>query len=158
MTQWLRTHTLALVLLLAVPAAALAQQSGAAPSDAQQQQGIQINGSSLMNSTVRGTDGKDLGKVSDLLIDPKDGRVASVIISMGGTLGMGKKEITVPWSAVQLGRDQQQIVITLQQPLIPPAPKAQDQQRGDQSSPAASPSTSGQPQQQPGQPPQQTKP
>lgn len=158
MTQCLRTHTLALVLLLAVPAAALAQQSGAAPSDAQQptQQGVQINGSSLMNSTVRGTDGKDLGKVSDLLIDPKDGRVAAVIVSMGGTLGMGKKEIAVPWHAVQLGRDQQQIVVTLQQPLIPPAPKAQDQRR-DQSSPSASPSTSGQPQQ-PGQPPQQNKP
>ena len=157
MTQWLRTHSLALVLLLAVPAAALAQQSGAAPSDAQQQQqqGIQINGSSLMNSTVRGMDGKDLGKVSDLVIDPKDGRVAAVIISMGGTLGMGKKEITVPWNAVQLGRDQQQIIVTLQQPLMPSAPKAQDQQR-DQS-PSASPSTSGQPQPS-GQPQQQNKP
>jgi sporulation protein YlmC with PRC-barrel domain len=151
MTQWFRTQTLALAFVLALPAAALAQQSGAGQPEAQQQQqqqqGVQINGSSLMNSTVRGTDGKDLGKVSDLLIDPKDGRVASVIVSMGGTLGMGKKEITVPWNAVQLGREQQQIVLTLQQPLIPPAPKAQDQQRGDQSSPAASPSTSGQPQQ-----------
>ena len=38
---------------------------------------------------------------------------------MGITLG--GKDITVPWSAMRLARDQQNVIVTLQQPMMPSA-------------------------------------
>lgn len=139
MTYPFRSYALALALVAAVPAAAVAQQP--APS-----QNVQINGSSLIGSTVRGADGKDIGKVHDVMVDAKEGRISSVVISMGATLGMGGKEMTVPWNAVQVGREEQKVVLTIQQELMPTAPKAQQDQGRDTSSGSASPPTTGQPQ------------
>src|SRR3954470_23160875 len=84
------------------------------------QQGVQIEAKSLIGSTVRGRDGKDVGKVSDVMLDPTEGRVNGVVISMGGVAGIGAKEITMPWNALQVGRDQNKIVVTLQQDPLQP--------------------------------------
>jgi sporulation protein YlmC with PRC-barrel domain len=64
-------------------------------------QGVQIDSRSLVGSTVRGEDGKDLGKVANVMIDANDGRVTALIITVGRTLGgtgitLGGKDITVP--------------------------------------------------------------
>jgi uncharacterized protein YrrD len=74
---------------------------------------------------VRSQDGKDIGKITNLMIDPKDGKVASVVVNMGARMGMGGQEITVPWDAVQVGRDQQSLVVTMQQSQLPQAPGKQ---------------------------------
>jgi sporulation protein YlmC with PRC-barrel domain len=99
------------------------------PGDAsasQGRQGIQIDSRSLVGSTVRGEDGKDLGKVANLMIDANDGKVTALIITVGRTLGgtgitLGGKDITVPWSAIKLAHDQQNVIVTLQQPMMPSA-------------------------------------
>jgi sporulation protein YlmC with PRC-barrel domain len=99
------------------------------PGDAsasQGRQGIQIDSRSLVGSTVRGEDGKDLGKVANLMIDASDGKVTALTITVGRTLGgtgitLGGKDITVPWSAIRLARDQQNVVVTLPQPMMPSA-------------------------------------
>jgi sporulation protein YlmC with PRC-barrel domain len=106
----------------------------------QQSQGTQVKSKSLVGSTVRGQDGKDVGKVSDVMIDPAQGRISSVIISMGGTAGIGARELTVPWNAIQVGRDQQNIVVTLQQDALQQAPPRADDKKKDQSGGQASPS------------------
>jgi sporulation protein YlmC with PRC-barrel domain len=138
------SSALALALALMTPFPALAQPSGQSGPASGASQGVQIQGSSLIGSTVRASDGKDLGKVHDVLVDAQEGRISSVVISMGGTLGMGGKQVTVPWNAVQVGRDQQNVIVTLQEQVIPTAPRAQDHQRNDRAQPAASPSMSGQ--------------
>ena len=89
-------------------------------------QGVQIDSRSLVGSTVRGEDGKDLGKVANVMIDANDGRVTALIITVGRTLGgtgisLGGKDITVPWSAIKLAQDQQNVIVTLQQPMMPSA-------------------------------------
>ena len=81
---------------------------------------------SLVGSTVRGEDGMDLGKVANVMIDANDGRVTALIITVGRTLGgtgitLGGKDITVPWNAIRLARDQQNVIVTLQQPMMPSA-------------------------------------
>jgi sporulation protein YlmC with PRC-barrel domain len=121
---------LALTIMLTVQVG-LAQQASPGSGG---QQGVQLQANSLIGSTVRGQDGKDLGKVQDLMIDPKDGKVTSVLVSMGGTLGVGSKQMSVPWDAVQVARDQQKMVVTIQQPLMPQAPSQQQggQQQGGQ--------------------------
>jgi sporulation protein YlmC with PRC-barrel domain len=149
----LSSLALAGALALVTPFPAIAQQPGQLGPAAGPSQGVQIQGSSLIGSTVRASDGKDLGKVHDVMVDAQDGKISSVVISMGGTLGMGGKQVTVPWSAVRVARDQQNVIVTLQQEVIPTAPRAQDQPRNDRSQPAASPPTSGA-----SQPPAQTPP
>jgi len=98
-------------------------------------QGLQIQSKSLVGSTVRNREGKDVGKVTNLLIDPSQGRINGVIVSMGGTAGFGAQEITVSWSALQLARDQQNVIVTLQQELLQQAPqKAEERKNGSEGS------------------------
>jgi sporulation protein YlmC with PRC-barrel domain len=121
------------VVLVGLPAGTvLAQQ----PQPSQQPpppSGVMITSDSLIGTKVRDTQGKEIGEITKLLIDAKGGKVASAIIKQGGTLGMGGKEISVPWDALTLQRGQdQQLVVTMQQPLLEQVP------------PAASPGTGGQ--------------
>ena len=110
------------------------QSSTAAPG-ASQPAGIAIASDSLLGTTVKDQQGKDIGKVSKLMIDPGEGKVTSVVISSGGTLGMGGKEVSLPWSALKLHRGQdRQLVVIMQREMLEQAPEAQ---QGGQ--PAASP-------------------
>jgi sporulation protein YlmC with PRC-barrel domain len=45
-------------------------------------------------------DEKKVGKVEDLLLD-RSGKVEAVIISVGGFLGVGEKEVAVPFQAIK---------------------------------------------------------
>lgn len=60
--------------------------------------------SEIIGMKVVGTQGETLGEVSELLID--DTRVTGAILSVGGVLGLGAKEVGVPWDAVSMS-DQQ---------------------------------------------------
>lgn len=110
------------------PPSAPSQSATPQPMPPQNQSGLQIDSKSLVGSTVLGEDGKDLGYVANLMIDANDGRVTAVVITMGKFVGiggagitLGGKDITVPWSGIKLARDQQKVVVTLQQSLTPAA-------------------------------------
>jgi sporulation protein YlmC with PRC-barrel domain len=107
---------------------AVAQTSTTEPSAS----AVQIKSKSLIGSTVRNRDGKDLGKVADLVIEPSDGRISGVVISMGGVAGVGARDITVPWNSVQVTRDQRSLVLTLQQDPLQPAPARADDKKGSE--------------------------
>ena len=85
---------------------------------------VQVDAGSVIGSIVRGTDGRDLGKVSRLMVDPREGRIKSVVVSLGGVLGVGGKTVSVPWESVKLGQDDQKIVVTIEQQLLDSAPAA----------------------------------
>jgi sporulation protein YlmC with PRC-barrel domain len=46
--------------------------------------------------------GEDLGEIDELMIDLEDGRVAYVVLSFGGFLGMGNKLFAFPWQALKM--------------------------------------------------------
>jgi sporulation protein YlmC with PRC-barrel domain len=131
--------------LAILPCAASAQQAASpttAPAASGAPQTVQVEARSLIGSVVRGQDGKDVGKVTNVMIDPRDGKVSGVVVSMGSKLGMGGTQMTVPWESVQVGRDQQSLVVTLQERVMPDAPPRQDSRGGKrEASPSASPST-----------------
>ena len=54
----------------------------------------------LIGVGVYGSDDKQIGKIDDLLINP-DGSARTVVIGVGGFLGFGKKDVAVPFSAIQ---------------------------------------------------------
>jgi sporulation protein YlmC with PRC-barrel domain len=61
--------------------------------------------SKFKGTTVVGADDKTVGKVSDILFD-KTGKVEAYIVSTGGFLGMGAKEVGLPPSAFDVVQGQ----------------------------------------------------
>ena len=95
----------------------------ASPSGQSAQSGVLVDTSSIIGATVR-AQGKDVGKVERLMLDPKDGRVRTVVVQQGGTLGMGGKSVSMPWESVKVGQDGDKIVVTAEQPMLEQAPAA----------------------------------
>ena len=60
--------------------------------------------SHLMGLTVKNAANESIGDINEILID-KDGRVAAIVIGVGGFLGMGERHAAVAYSALQLSRD-----------------------------------------------------
>jgi sporulation protein YlmC with PRC-barrel domain len=102
--------------------------------------------STLVGARVKGTDGKDLGEIDQLLVDPKDGKVTHAVIGVGGLLGIGEKHVIVPWSEVRMSSTNPtdraaRPVITMDQSMLERAPRYEKRayQDGDRTSPSASP-------------------
>jgi sporulation protein YlmC with PRC-barrel domain len=59
----------------------------------------------LMGKDVVGSDGEKLGSVEDVIVDPASGEAKQLVISSGGFLGIGAKQIAVDFSQAQIGMD-----------------------------------------------------
>lgn len=57
--------------------------------------------SSVIDSEVHGTEGRELGEVHNLILDG-DGNLKAVIVEAGGFLDIGDNHFRVPWSEVKL--------------------------------------------------------
>ena len=57
--------------------------------------------SNYYNQAVYDNKDNKIGDVKDILVD-KDGRMAAVILGVGGLLGVGAKDVAVPFSALKL--------------------------------------------------------
>jgi sporulation protein YlmC with PRC-barrel domain len=60
--------------------------------------------SQMINASVKGPTGESLGTVNDLLIDDNGG-IKSVILGVGGFLGIGERNVALSFDQVQFGRD-----------------------------------------------------
>lgn len=120
------------------PASPSVQSSGRAA-------GVEVAAGTVIGARVRDTEGNELGAVSQLMIEPQQGRITSVVIKRGGTLGIGGQEMAVPWETVKVQRDGNDVVLTVQQPVLEQAPRQQGQGQQDRqdkrSDPSASPAT-----------------
>ena len=130
----------ALAAVLAVPVgSALAQQPApSAPAT------LTIASDSLIGTKVFDRDGNEIGTISKLMIDARQGKITSAIIKHGGRLGMGAKEVSVPWEGLQLQRGRNQdFVVTMPQQFLDQAPASQaERERAERDKqPAASPPT-----------------
>lgn len=56
----------------------------------------------LDGNKVVSSDGEHVGKISDIMIDVRSGRVAYAVLSEGGFLGMGNTLHAIPWNALTL--------------------------------------------------------
>jgi sporulation protein YlmC with PRC-barrel domain len=68
--------------------------------------------SRLMKASVVGPDGKEVGKVDDVLLSPV-GEARYALIATGGTMGVGTKVVAVPISAVTFTRSDQPLKTTM---------------------------------------------
>lgn len=65
----------------------------------------EVYASNLIGASVKNAQGESLGKIDELVIDPKDARIKAAIVSVGGVLGIGAKSVAVPWDKVTMGSD-----------------------------------------------------
>ena len=56
----------------------------------------------LDGNKVVSSDGEHVGKISDIMLDVRSGRVAYAVLSKGGFLGMGNTLHAIPWGALTL--------------------------------------------------------
>lgn len=69
--------------------------------------------STLKGTKVISSDGEDVGKISDIMLDVRGGRVAYAVLSEGGFLGMGTNLHAIPWSALTLDTDEKCFRVSL---------------------------------------------
>lgn len=81
-----------------------------------------LSAGTLAGDRVRNTAKEDLGKVEEIMIDVESGRVAYVVISFGGFLGIGDKLFAVPWSALQLDEGEHEFVLDVDRQTLENAP------------------------------------
>lgn len=56
-----------------------------------------IDGNKVLSS-----DGEDVGKIHDIMLDVRSGRIAYAVLAEGGFLGMGTTLHAIPWNALTL--------------------------------------------------------
>jgi len=78
--------------------------------------------STLEGDTVKNSAGETLGKVDEIMIDIPSGRVAYVVLSMGGILGLGDKLFAVPWSAMRVDEDDKCFLLDVSKSTLESAP------------------------------------
>lgn len=94
--------------LMAVPAVAqdantrmqapAAQTAPAAASTAD------ISASELLNESVKNAANETIGDINDILV-ANDGKVTAVIVGVGGFLGMGEKDVALPFEQLMFAKD-----------------------------------------------------
>ena len=67
--------------------------------------------SGLIGTKVRNANKESIGKIDDIYLD-KDAKVTDVVISVGGFLGVGAKNVAVKWSDLKVGRDGKDLMLT----------------------------------------------
>lgn len=69
-----------------------------------------MSGSAVIGATVRNQAKETVGKINDVFVD-KSGAIKTVVVSVGGFLGVGSKDVAVKWEDIQFQRDGDSVVL-----------------------------------------------
>jgi sporulation protein YlmC with PRC-barrel domain len=116
--------TTALALTLAAPPIALARDedrtgSQGAPiqvertqADAEVETTDAVSADDLIGRTVIGADGEALGEIDGILLS-RSGEIERVVVGDGGVLGIGERQVTIPWSDTEASPDEDRVRVTM---------------------------------------------
>jgi sporulation protein YlmC with PRC-barrel domain len=76
----------------------------------------------LTGYKVQNAAGEDLGKIDDLVVDQKSGRVLYAVLAFGGILGIGNRLAAVPWRRLRLREYQKAFLLNIDQETLQHAP------------------------------------
>lgn len=125
-----------------VPAdASEAEEAPAAVSDVvvQEQSSAELRSDWLDGSTITSPKGETIGDIVDLIIDTEEGGITAAIVSVGGFLGIGAKQIAVDWNELQIDYDGQEITLEMTREEADNAPEYAFRERQDPPPPAPVP-------------------
>lgn len=63
-----------------------------------------ISANKLINENVKNAANESIGDINDILLT-SDGKVSAVIVGVGGFLGMGEKNVALPFGQLMLAKD-----------------------------------------------------
>jgi len=78
--------------------------------------------SALKGARVHNFAGEDLGKVDDFVMDFDSGRVAYVVVAVGGFLGMGDRLFPVPWDLFTTRTEDHEFFLDVEKQMLLDAP------------------------------------
>ncbi|MDH6149504.1 sporulation protein YlmC with PRC-barrel domain [Paraburkholderia sp. WSM4179] len=67
----------------------------------------------LDGTKVVSSDGEHVGKITDIMLDVRNGRIAYAVLSEGGFLGMGSNLHAIPWGALTLDTDEKCFLVDI---------------------------------------------
>jgi sporulation protein YlmC with PRC-barrel domain len=65
----------------------------------------QVRTSKIVGASVYNDQNQSIGSIDDLLMSDTDHKAGTVVISVGGFLGMGSKLVSVPFDQLKIGND-----------------------------------------------------
>ena len=78
--------------------------------------------STLLGNLVVDRDGREVGRIQELMVDPGNGRITYAVMSRGGVLGMGEKLVAVPWVSLELDPDHGRFFLDVDREKLAQAP------------------------------------
>src|SRR5919109_1076095 len=111
---------------------ALAQQSTDQPTPVPAQAADELRADTLIGMTVFDTNGDKVGEVKDILFN-ENGQATGVVLSVGGVLGLGAKQVGLQWSEVDIQPDAEVAKIQYNKSQLEAAPdfKTQEAQKAE---------------------------
>jgi sporulation protein YlmC with PRC-barrel domain len=79
--------------------------------------------SDLIGATVKNPQGKSLGSIKELVLDPQEAKIKNAVVSVGGLLGIGSKSVAIPWNEVTLQSDGKAVVVAMGREELQNAPE-----------------------------------
>ena len=91
----------------------------------------EVYASKLIGASVKSTQGVNLGKIDELVIDPHDARIKAAVVSVGGVLVLGAKSVAIPWDRMTMGTgaDRDTIIVAMGKDELERAPGWQKSER-----------------------------
>ncbi len=78
--------------------------------------------SELIGHSIRNSAGEELGNISDVVVDLKEGCIAYAIVSFASFLGPDNKLFALPWKSLQLQADSADFVLDIAEGKLLQAP------------------------------------
>jgi sporulation protein YlmC with PRC-barrel domain len=134
-----------LTLALAATSSAQTRPAGEPGTQAQRQAwavpSTSVEGRHIVGMKVKSTQGKDVGEIDQLIVDPSDGKITHVVLGRGGLMGVGEEKVVLSWSDLKIQADpdnRNRWVAMTDQAKIDSAPRYEVRRDAP---PAASPAT-----------------
>jgi sporulation protein YlmC with PRC-barrel domain len=81
-----------------------------------------LKATSFIGTNVVNTGGESLGDIKEVVIDPHTGRVAYIVVSFGGFLGIGDKLFAIPFSALKYNASKNEYALDVSKERLEAAP------------------------------------
>lgn len=81
-----------------------------------------VKASSILGTRVVDIHAETLGSIKEIVIDPRTGRVAYVVMSFGGFLSLGEKLFAIPFSSFEYDMTNNQYVLQVPKDRLERAP------------------------------------
>lgn len=87
-----------------------------------------VRSDQLLDTDVRNPQDQGLGSVHDMVLDPKTGKVAYLIVARGGIFGFDRKYVPIPWDDFKMTQNASLLVLDATKAAMDGAPKVTDDQ------------------------------